>query len=666
MIRRTALDVKARRYAIGCVCLLIVAGALRFYGLSESSLWHDEAIAAVNSRGSLSDVMVNVRGRYSNTAPALYPVMLWAVQKAQESEFSARVLPAAASLLTVAALLFWMPRLGVPRRAAFLAALLAVVSAAAIEHARDAREYSVDALLAVLIIAGTLQYLRNGGKALLCGALFAAPLLQYGLVVFGAAALGAAAIAPIWVSPKRAWGGRRALGAAIWDKVKARIDLLLPIGAFAAGCALTWGLTGRYQLKAGGWGQGGYLSDFYYEGGLDALALAGFAGGRTWSLLSYHMPMGIAALAVGAFVAAAALALRRWRLDGLGLLFLFAIVAAVCAAALELYPFGGSRHNIYLGPIVFLAVGGAFHWAAVYAGAVARRAWVGTALGAALAVGIAVAGVVAVRQADVYRVDTGIERVLAALESGMREGDAVYVSRPKVPVLEFYKDGRPSDYFYGKVACWGASPADWADCFPEMMDEMFRLSHNYRRIWLIHNTSASATEEMAGYSAGVKVDVVDLGGLDALGDRKIDVWTWPQATLQLITGFDELVEGIRGDWLELYVEVASGAPSAVSAYDLYLRDDALYYAKRPCVVEDTEARFFLHLHPEDGADLPSWRREYGFDNLDFAFLDHGLLVGDRCIIRRALPAYPIERIRAGQFIHPSGPRVWEVELAGER
>ena len=658
-----AAVVGARRYAIGCVCLLIAAGALRFYDLGASSLWHDEAIAAVNSRGSLSEVMVNARGRYLNTSPALYPVMLWVVQKAGESEFSARVLPALASLLTVGALLFWMPRLGVARRAAFMAGLLAVVSVAAIEHARDAREYSVDALVAALIIAGTLQYLRNGGKALLCVALFAAPLLQYGLVVFGAAALGAAAIAPISVSPKRAWGGRGALGAAVWGRVKARIDLLLPIGAFAAGCALTWGLTGRYQLAGRGWGQGGYLADFYYEGGLDALALAGFAGGRTWSLLSYHMPMGIAALAVGAFVVAAALALRRGRLDGLGLLFLFAIVAAVCAAALEFYPFGGSRHNLYLGPLIFLAAGVAFHWAAVCAGAVARRAWVGTALWAAALAAIAVLGAAAVRQAELYRVDDGIARVMAALDARVREGDAVYVSRPRVPAFEFYENGRPADYFYGKVACWGPSKALWAECFPEIVDEMFRVSANYGRIWFVHNTSVSVPKELAALTPQVRVDEVDLGGGAALRDRKTDVWTWPQATLQLISGFDELAAGIRGEWLDAYADVVSDAPSAVSAYDLYLREDALYYAKRPCVVEDTEARFFLHLHPEDGADLPSWRREYGFDNLDFAFLDHGLLVGDRCIIRRALPGYAIERIRAGQFIPPGGPRLWEVELA---
>ena len=58
---------------------------------------------------------------------------------------------------------------------------------AAIRHAQDAREYSIDALLAVLLIAGLLWYLRDGRKALLGVALFVAPLLQYGLVLFGVA-----------------------------------------------------------------------------------------------------------------------------------------------------------------------------------------------------------------------------------------------------------------------------------------------------------------------------------------------------------------------------------------------------------------------------------------------------------------------------------------------
>ena len=193
-IVRFSRDHKTRLYYAACVVLLVVAAGLRFYDLSGSSVWYDEAVAASNSSGTLSEVVPNTRHR--NSSPILYPLALWAVQKVDVSAFSIRVLPATASVLTVAVMLFLLPRLGVARYAAFLAALLATLSVAAIEQAQGAREYSIDALLAVLMIAGLLWYLRHGRKALLCVALFLAPLLQYGLALFGVAVVGAAVVLP--------------------------------------------------------------------------------------------------------------------------------------------------------------------------------------------------------------------------------------------------------------------------------------------------------------------------------------------------------------------------------------------------------------------------------------------------------------------------------------
>ena len=666
-LRRMFAAVNGRRYVVAGVCLLAVAGGLRFYDLGGNSLWHDEAVAALIARGTLWEVVVNAGTSYSNTSPALYPAMLWAVQKVGSAEFSLRLMPAAASLLTVGALLFWMPRLGVARWAAFTAALLAALSVAAIDHARDAREYSVDALVAALIIAGFLQYHRGGRRALLCAALFAGPLLQYGLAVFGVGALAAAAFAPGAAWRMGACGGRLALAAALVERLKGRVDLILPGGCFAAGCALTWALTARHQYAAGGWGGGGYLADFYYRGSLDGLAIARFAGGRAWDLLSYHMPMAIAALALAAFVGLAALALKRGRLDALAVLFLFAIGAAVCAAAFDLYPFGGSRHNLYLGPIVFLAAGAAFHWAAVEAAAIAGRAWVGTALTGAALGAIAVLGAAAVWQADAYYAKDGsMAQVLAALDARKREGDAVYASRYEVPAVRFYRGDRPDNYFYGKEACWGDSwgEASWAECFPEILEEMFRMSNNSRRIWLIHNSSVSVAKEMAAYTQ----DIAYWQGLPEahdIGVEEIVGGGW--ATLHLITGFDEIRADIREEWLDMRAEFASDAPSAVAEYNLYFKDGALYYAKQPCAPSDIEARFFLHVYPRDAAELPDWRRQYGFDNLDFDFHDYGVRVDDKCMIwRGGLPGYGIERIHAGQFVPPNGARVWEAELAGER
>ena len=200
-------------YYAAAIGLLIVAAALRFYDLPEHYLRVDEAVAAHNSRGTLAEVIANTRA--ANSSPILYPLALWAVQQVAASAFSVRVLPAAASVLTVAAMLFLLPRAGVGRGAALLAALLATVSAAAIWHAQDAREYSIDALLAVLMIAGLLWYLRDGRKALLCASLFIAPLLQYGLVLFGVAVIGAAIVCPP-PPPDFAWSKTKATPGTDW------------------------------------------------------------------------------------------------------------------------------------------------------------------------------------------------------------------------------------------------------------------------------------------------------------------------------------------------------------------------------------------------------------------------------------------------------------------
>ena len=660
-----AAAVSARRYVVGGVCLLVVAVALRLYYLTDHALRYDEAAVALNSRYALSQVLDYTRE--GNSSPILYPLALWAVQKVDLSHFSAwpalaaasvRVMPLTASALMVGALLFLMPRLGVARRAAFMAALLAALSAAAIEHAQDAREYSVDALCAALMIAGLLQYLRNGGKALLCGALVVGPLLQYGLVLFGVAVIGVAVIAPTAATQAADGGGRRAYAGAVWGWLKRRIGLLLPMSAFGGACAVSWTLTTRYQWKAGGWGSADFLADYYYKSGFDAAAVAEFALSRTWDLLSYHMPTAIAAAALFAFGALAlAWALRRRRLDAVALTALFAIGAAVCAATAGLYPLGGIRQCLYLGPIIFLSAGGAFDSVAGAAAAIAGRAWVARALAAAAVGAIALAGAAAIRQDAPYttysqRHDAGMKQILAALQEFEREGDAVYVYHYEVPAMKFYKMEKPANYFYGKAGCWGVSwsVAPGAECASDVLDEIFRVFNSSGRIWLIHNGS-SIPEEIAAHSQEAVAE-------EAAGYG----WT----ALHLITDFEELAANIRNEWLDAYDAVASETPSAAAYYNLYLQDDALYYAKRPCAAADTAARFFLHIYPADAADLHEHRRGQGFDNLDFDFLDHGFMTDDKCIIRRELPEYPIERIHAGQFIHSDGGVVWEAELRFKR
>ena len=118
-----------------------------------------------------------------------------------------------------------------------------------------------------------------------------------------------------------------------------------------------------------------------------------------------------------------------------------------------------------------------------------------------------------------------------------------------------------------------------------------------------------------------------------------------------------------------------GAPAARAHFDLYLDDSGtlLTYHREPCRPADLRAPFFLHLFPADAAELAADHRRSGFQNRDFAYAEHGALLGSACVALVPLPAYQggIARIRTGQFV--SGPssssghgQLWNVEFpAGE-
>ncbi len=99
-----------------------------------------------------------------------------------------------------------------------------------------------------------------------------------------------------------------------------------------------------------------------------------------------------------------------------------------------------------------------------------------------------------------------------------------------------------------------------------------------------------------------------------------------------------------------------------AGYDVYLIGNSLIYVKGPCAPADTEAHFFLHLIPADEDDLPEGRKQYGFDNLDFAFDWRGARFEGKCMTTVTLPDYAITRIRTGQYIPEEG-QVWNAEFS---
>ena len=108
-----------------------------------------------------------------------------------------------------------------------------------------------------------------------------------------------------------------------------------------------------------------------------------------------------------------------------------------------------------------------------------------------------------------------------------------------------------------------------------------------------------------------------------------------------------------------YPSIVSTEPLVRGDFDVYVDDGTVHYIKEPCRHEDTRARFFLHVFPEDLDDLPDNRKQYGFANLDFHFTERGLMFDGKCMLRFNLPEYDIAGFRTGQA-GANGARGWSI------
>ena len=105
----------------------------------------------------------------------------------------------------------------------------------------------------------------------------------------------------------------------------------------------------------------------------------------------------------------------------------------------------------------------------------------------------------------------------------------------------------------------------------------------------------------------------------------------------------------------------AGEPLARSVYDVHRDGRALTYLRDGCTDGEAGARFFLHVIPADEGDLPEYRREHGFDNLDFTLETRGARLDGNCVAVARLPDYPIATIRTGQYDGTGA--LWTAEFA---
>ena len=98
-----------------------------------------------------------------------------------------------------------------------------------------------------------------------------------------------------------------------------------------------------------------------------------------------------------------------------------------------------------------------------------------------------------------------------------------------------------------------------------------------------------------------------------------------------------------------------------SVFAVHMDESNLYYVKDSCSLQDTAPPFFLHVTPPRPESLPDHRKQYGWDNLNFDFVWHGVFYEDKCmaIVRR--PDYVDAHVSTGQYIR-GGNEIWKGEF----
>ena len=157
------------------------------------------------------------------------------------------------------------------------------------------------------------------------------------------------------------------------------------------------------------------------------------------------------------------------------------------------------------------------------------------------------------------------------------------------------------------------------------------------------------------------------------------------ATLRATPGFQPVAELTDGavfrvnsgyvppgnPYQDAYERIATGEygePAARGEFTMYAGDGELVYLKEGCVAADVESRvkFFLHIFPDDAADLNRVGKPHGFNNADFVFADYGLDLGGKCVAIAPLPGYSIRYIRTGQTVVVHPQVLWSAELNPNR
>ena len=98
-------------------------------------------------------------------------------------------------------------------------------------------------------------------------------------------------------------------------------------------------------------------------------------------------------------------------------------------------------------------------------------------------------------------------------------------------------------------------------------------------------------------------------------------------------------------------------------FKVHLDGKTLTYIKEPCSDEDTRGRFQLWAFPANESDLRRRSASAGlrYNQLNFGFRQYGMALDRVCVIKRALPEYPLTHVEIGQWI-PGEGGLWRTRI----
>lgn len=212
---------------------MVVAGCVRFSGLTTQSYWMDELFSAGVSRPSNSFSKM-WRVTLADVHPPLYQSLLWLWYKSFGfSEYAGRSLSATLGSLGVLALYF-LGKECYCRRVGLYAAIIASLNCFLVYYAQEVRSYGLLFLLTTLSYLGFVRYLRSLSRLAVLAYLAATVSLVY-THYFGLVVVATQGVVLVYDLMHRAEGRARVVVTAVLVAGALGTSLLPILGAIADG-----------------------------------------------------------------------------------------------------------------------------------------------------------------------------------------------------------------------------------------------------------------------------------------------------------------------------------------------------------------------------------------------------------------------------------------------